>query len=147
MSYASVTRSSFIILTVSMKKNFEYFFENLPFLSPRHSIKLSDLDKSRMRRGGLLKKHFCKKSNIPNDFAEIINSHFSHYKSMRPISCHSNQSSYPIGIRTQLTCMHRLMSPLWFLRRFLTIFTKIDPFCRPDNQSNSPIFGQKSYET
>ena len=70
-------------------------------MSPRHSIKLSDLDKSRMKHGGLLNtmKYFCKKSNIPNDLAEIVNFHFSHYKSMRTISCHSNQSSYPTGIK------------------------------------------------
>ena len=37
-------------------------------------------------------------SNIPNDLAEIVNFHFSHYKSMGTISCHSNQSSYPTGI-------------------------------------------------
>ena len=31
--------------------------------------------------------------------------------------------------------------PLWFLRRrCFNIFTKIDPFCRADNQSNSPIW-------
>ena len=70
-------------------------FENLPFMLPRQPIKLSDLDKSRMKHGGLLNKYFCKKkSNIPNDLAEIVNFHFSHYKSMGAISCHSNQSSY-----------------------------------------------------
>ena len=37
--------------------------------------------------------------NIPNDLAEIVNFHFSHYKSMGTISCHSNQSSYPTGIK------------------------------------------------
>ena len=76
-------------------------------MSPRQPIKLSDLDKSRMKHGGLhgglLNKYFCKKkSNIPNDLAEIVNFHFSHYKSMGTISCHSNQSSYPTGIKTQL---------------------------------------------
>ena len=40
-----------------------------------------------------------KKSNIPNDLAEIVNFHFSHYKSMGTISFHSNQSSYPTGIK------------------------------------------------
>ena len=52
-----------------------------------------------MKHGGLLNKYFCKKenSNIPNDLAEIVNFHFSHYKSMGTISCHSNQSSYPTG--------------------------------------------------
>ena len=78
-------------------------FENLPFMSPRQPIKLSDLDKSRMNHGGLLNKYFCKKfSNIPNDLAEIVNLHFSHYKSMGTISCHSNKSSYPTGIKPQL---------------------------------------------
>ena len=37
--------------------------------------------------------------NIPNDLAEIVNFHFSHYMSMGTISCHSNQSSYPTGIK------------------------------------------------
>ena len=72
-------------------------------MSPRQPIKLSDLDKSRMKHGGLLNKYFCKKkktnSNIPNDLAEIVNFHFSHYKSMETISCHSNQSSYPTEIK------------------------------------------------
>ena len=36
-------------------------FRNLPFMSPRQPIKLSDLDKSRMKHGGLLFKYFCKK--------------------------------------------------------------------------------------
>ena len=91
---------SFILLTVSEEKNFEYFFENLPFMLPCQPIKSSDLDKSRMKHGGLLKKHFCKKkSNIPNDVAEFVNFHFSHYKSMETLSCHSNQSSYPTEIK------------------------------------------------
>ena len=79
-------------------------------MSPRQPIKLSDLDKSRMIHGSLLNKYFCKKnSNIPNDLEEIVNFHFSHYKSMGTISCnsksmgtiscHSNQSSYPTGIK------------------------------------------------
>ena len=40
-----------------------------------------------------------KNSNIPNNSAEIVNFHFSHYKSMETISCHSKQSSYPTGIK------------------------------------------------
>ena len=70
-------------------------------MSPRQPIKLSDLDKNRMKHGGLLNKHFCekKKSNIPNKTVEISNFHFSHYKSLETISCHSNQSSYPTGIK------------------------------------------------
>ena len=69
-------------------------------MSPRQPIKSSNLDKSRMKHGGLPNNHFCKKiSNIPNDLAEIVNFHFSHYKSMETLSCHSNQSSYPTNIK------------------------------------------------
>ena len=91
-----------------------------------------------------------KNSNIPNDLAEIVNFHFSHYKSMGTISCHSNQSSYPTGIKNtsynieanvlSMYAKFRLHPPYGFWEEdFLNIFTKIDPFCRPDNQSNSPI--------
>ena len=76
------------------------FFENLPFMSPRQPIKLCDLDKSRMQHGGLLNKHICeKKSNISSETAETVNFQFSHYKLMGTITCHSNQSSYPTGIK------------------------------------------------
>ena len=70
-------------------------------MSPCQPIKSSDLDKSRMKHGGLLNKHFCekKKKNIPSNLAEIVNFHFSHYKSMKTLSCHSNQSSYPTEIK------------------------------------------------
>ena len=65
---------------------------------------------------------------------------------MGTISCHSNQSSYPTGIKNATYVETNVLSmsastPIWFLgRRFLNVFTKIDPFCRPDNQSNSPIW-------
>ena len=106
MSYASMLSFSFILLTISEKKNFEYFFENLPFMSPRQPIKSSDLDKRRMKHGGLHDKYFCKKkkSNIPNDLVEIVNFHFSHYKSMETLSCHSNHSSYPTKIKKNNFC-------------------------------------------
>ena len=137
---------SFILHMVS-EKNFEYFLESLPFMLPRQPIKLSDLDKSRMKHGGLLNKHVCEKKKISSETAETVNFHFFHYKSMGIISCHSNQSSYPtrikntIFIKAKHVCQVSASSHLWFLRRrFLNIFTKIDPFCRPDNQSNSPIW-------
>ena len=69
-------------------------------MSSRQPIKSSHLDNSRVKHGGLLNKHFSKKkSNIPNDLAKIVNFHFSHYKSMETLSCHSNQSSYPTEIK------------------------------------------------
>ena len=39
---------------------------------------------------------------IPNDLAEIVNFYFSHYKSMGTMSCQSNQSSYPTGIKNTI---------------------------------------------
>ena len=76
-------------------------------MSPRQPIKLSDLDKSRMKHGRLLINISVKKnSNIPNDLAEIVNFHFSHYKSMGTISCHSNQSSY------STVCQVSALSPI-----------------------------------
>ena len=94
---------SFIPLTASEEKIFEYFFENLPFMLPWQPIKFSELDKIHMNRRGLPKKHFCKKKfNTCRETAKNANFHFSHYKSMETISFHSNQSPYSIGTKTQL---------------------------------------------
>ena len=49
-------------------------------------------------------------SNIPYDLAEIVNFHFSHYKSMGTISCHSNQSSYPTGIKNTINVEANVLS-------------------------------------
>ena len=86
MQVCQVSASSSLLF---LRRRTLIFFENLPFMSPRQPIKLSDLDKSLMKHGGLLNKYFFKKknSNIPNDLAEIVNFHFSHYKSMGTISC------------------------------------------------------------
>ena len=67
---------------------------------PRQPIKLSDFDKSHMKRGGLLNKHICekKKSNISNETTETVNFRFFHHNPMGTISCHRNQSSNPTGI-------------------------------------------------
>ena len=89
---------------VSEKKIFKHFYENQPFLPPQQPIKFTDLDKSHMKRRGLLNKHFCKKKfpNIPNKTEKIVNFLFSHYKSMGTKSCHSNQSSYPIRTKNTI---------------------------------------------
>ena len=94
----------FIPHTVSEKKIFKHFYENRPFLPPRQPIKFTDLDKSHMKRRGLLNKHFCKKKiqNIPNETEKIVNFLFSNYKYMGTISFHSNQSSYPTGIKNTI---------------------------------------------
>ena len=49
--------------------------------------------------------------NICSETAKIANFHFSHYKSMETISCHSNQSSYPIGTKNIIICF----PGLWML--------------------------------
>ena len=64
MSWTCMQRFSFIPLTASGEKIFDYFFENLPFILPWQPIKFSDLDKIHMNRRGLLKKHFCKKKML-----------------------------------------------------------------------------------
>ena len=88
-----------------------------------------------------------KKSNIPKDLADIVNFNFSHYKSMETLSCHSNQSSYLTEIKNITVvggnvlgkyAKFRLHPPYGVF--FLTFIRKLDPFCRPDNQSNTPIW-------
>ena len=68
-------------------------------MSPRQPIKLSDLVVRNIEDYSINISVKKKNSNIPNDLAEIVNFHFSHYKSMGTISCHSNQSSYPTIIK------------------------------------------------
>ena len=46
--------------------------------------------------GELSNKHFCKNKIL---LSPISNLHFSHYKSMETINCHSRKSSYPTGIK------------------------------------------------
>ena len=70
----------FIPLMVSEKKIFKHFYENWSFLPYRQQIKFTDLDKSHMKRNGLLNKHFCIffSPNIPNGTEKTVNFHFSH---------------------------------------------------------------------
>ena len=60
--YVKFQLHAFIPYMVSEKKIFKHFYENRPFLRPRQPIKFTDLDKSHMKRRGLLNKHFCKKN-------------------------------------------------------------------------------------
>ena len=86
---------------------------------PRQPIKLSDLDKSHMKRGGLLNKHISDFfSNISNETAEIVNFHISHDKSMGTISCyktrvlirpeHKTQLFIPLTYRCYMCDMERI---------------------------------------
>ena len=51
---------SFIKQTVSEKKNFKDFFENLPILGPQQPIKISDQDEGHLKRSALINQHYPK---------------------------------------------------------------------------------------
>ena len=123
---------------------------------------MSDWDKRHMKHRGLPNTHFCKNKLEISRLRKkkIVNFHFSHHKSMENISCHSNQSSYPTGIKNKKNTIHvesnvlsmhvcqvSASSPLWFLRRrFFNIFQKFTIQVTPaTNQIKR--FGQKTYET
>ena len=94
-------------------------------------------------------------SMSPRQIKRFFNFHFSHFKSMVTLGCHSNQRYYQTRIRNTTYIEANVISmydkfqlhTFWFMNRFLNIFTKIDPFCSTDNQSNSLIRKKKSYET
>ena len=68
---------------------------------PWQPIKISNLDKIHMVGRGQPQKHFCKTffQNICNNTEINANFHFSHYKSMETLSCHSNESTWAITIK------------------------------------------------
>ena len=68
----------------------QFFFANLKFWLPWQPIKFSGFDKIHMVGRGLLNEHsvnVCQ--NTCCEIAINANFHFSHYKSMANISCHS----------------------------------------------------------
>ena len=80
---------------------FCFFFENLAFRVEQPPIKISDLDKIHMVGIGLLQKHFRKKTFVKISAVTEINAnfHFSHYKYMEILSCHSNKSTWATTIK------------------------------------------------
>ena len=68
---------------------------------PRQPIKLRNSDKSLTKMENF-SINFSLKINsiIPYETVEISNFYFSHYKSIETLSCHSNQNSYPTGIKS-----------------------------------------------
>ena len=67
---------------------------------PRQPIKLRESDKSLITVENYSTNITVEiNSIIPYETVEISNFHFSHYKSIETISCHSNQSSHPPGIK------------------------------------------------
>ena len=58
-----------------------------------------------------------KNLNICSETANIATFHLSHYKSMETISCHSNQSPYPIGTKNTIICSPHLKCYMWNIER------------------------------
>ena len=52
-------------------EDFLIFFKNLPFMSPRQPVKLSDLGKMHLKRGGLLNKHMRQQKRSISTFPII----------------------------------------------------------------------------
>ena len=120
MSWTCIQSFNFSPLWLLRRRFLNIFFENLLFMLPWQPIKFCDLDKIHMNRRGLLKKHFCKKQylNTCSETAKIANFTFSHYKSMKTISFHSNQSSYPIGTKNTIICSPAHRCYMWNSVRF-----------------------------
>ena len=89
---------SFILLTVSERKNIEYFFRKFTLYVNQSNSAIWTKVVCNMEDYSI-NISVEKKSNISSETAETVNFQFSHYKSMGTISCHSNQSSYPTGIK------------------------------------------------
>ena len=90
------------LLMASEKKIFEYFcFENLAFWLLWQPIKISDLDKIHMVVEDYSRNISVKRfKNICSNTEINANFHFSHYKSMETLSCHSNDSIWATAIKT-----------------------------------------------
>ena len=119
------------------------FFENSLFTLPRQPIKLRESDKSL-----ITVENYSINISVKIKFyyplyrtVEIPNFHFSHYKSIETISCHSYQSSHPPGIKKNnfrrgqclmQVCQVSASSSLRFLRRrILNIFRKFTLYVAP----------------
>ena len=111
------------------------FFKKSLFTLHQQPIKLRESDKSLIAVENY-SINISEKINsiIPYETVEISNFEFSHYKSIETISCHSNQSSHPTGIKKHnfcggqspmQVCQDSASSSLRFLRRrILNIFRK-----------------------
>ena len=107
MSWTCMQSFSFIPLTVS-EKIFEYFSKIYPLYCHGNQLNSAIWTKFIWIVGDYSRNISVKKNlNICSETAKIANSHFSHFKSMETLSCHSNQSSYPI--RTKNTIIRSLI--------------------------------------
>ena len=104
MSWTCMQHFSFIPLTASEEKIFEYFFENWPLCCHGNQSNSAIWTKFIWIVEDY-SRNISVNQNILitcSETAKIANFHFSHYKSMETLSFHSNQSSYPIGTKNTL---------------------------------------------
>ena len=86
---------------------FEFCVCALAFPLPWQPIKFRGLDKNDMFSRGQLKENFCKSFVEISAGIEIPMKaylHFSHYKSMETLSCHSNESTCIMAIKKHSFC-------------------------------------------
>ena len=97
-----------------------------------------------------------KNPNIPIKTENIVNFHFSYYKSLESISCHCNQSYNPtkknaIYVEADVINMfakYQLHPPYGFWEEFFYHFRRLHITLFVDLASNQiQQFRQKSYET
>ena len=94
MSWTCMQSFSFIPLTASKEKIFEYFFENLPFFVAMATNQIQWFRQISYESQRTTQETFLlENQNICSETAKIANFHFSYYKSMATIRCHSNQRS------------------------------------------------------
>ena len=87
---------SFIALMASEELISLIFFANLAFRLPWKPMKFWGLDKNCMFGTGPLHKHFWTNCN---EIAINANFHFSYYKPMKILSCHSKESTHATAIK------------------------------------------------
>ena len=137
---------------ISEKKIFEYFSRKFNLSVAMVTNQINNLDKIHIVCRGLLQEHFCKKvcQNICSNTEINANFHFSYYKSMENLSCHSNQSAWVTAIRNNVFVEANVMNmyakfqlhPLYEFwgEDFWRFVLKIYPLCCHGNQSNSAIW-------
>ena len=134
-----------------------FFFENLAFQLPWQPIKISNLDKIYMVGRGLLQKHFRKTCFKISAVTEInADLHFSHYKSMETLSCHSNESTWATTIKNiiyveasvmNMYVKFQLHPPYGFWGEAFWIFFRKFTLYVAMATNQIQRFGQNSYES
>ena len=80
---------------------FFFFFQSFALYGAPATNQNTGLEQNSPETSNTTQYTFLQKQNssVCNFSGKIADFHFSHYKSMETLSCHSNQSSYPPGIK------------------------------------------------